>query len=172
MTQDSVRAAASGKVFFTALRWLWVSSYLNLLKLYWAKRSFHAYFPLWKSCFVDGSWARPLALAQHVLVRHCSLPFSCRSFFPLSFWHIVISLRLLLWPLTVQLHPWRTFTGLHSGFRRPPTYPHIHLQSHLLPFSTSLYECMRTYGPNRTIFILAFVLLNGKWTCFGEKGKN
>lgn len=59
--------------------------------------------------------------------------------FFLSFWPIMISFRLLLWLLTVHFHSQcRTFMALHSGFRRPPTYPHIYALSHLLPFACSL----------------------------------
>lgn len=95
-------------------------------------------FPLVKELLCRGERPNLSAAAQHVSAGRC---------FPLSVWffsfqHIVISFRLLVWPLTVHFHSQcRTFMAVWSCFARPPTLTNSSAVSFTLFLSLSaLYE--------------------------------
>lgn len=79
-------------------------------------------FPLVKELLCRGEQPGPSTDLQHVSVGHRSL--LSVSFF--SFWNIVISFRLLVWPLTVDLYSQcRASMAVCSSFRRPPTHTFV-----------------------------------------------
>lgn len=95
-----------------------------------------------------------------------SPPLHVVFFFFFHIWHIVISFRLHLRPLTVHLRsPCRTFMAVLSRFRRPPTHVHSSAVS-LAPFVCLFYmksnphkhTCVHyiVHCPNRIIIILHF----------------
>lgn len=168
---------AEGLLLYSTQTWLGLPSYLNLLKLYWAKQS-HVCSPLWKRGFVAGS---SQAHPRHVSAGHCfSLHVVC-----LSFQNIVISFRLLLRPSPVHFHSQcRTSTAVRSHCEdHPRTHTHTFIGCLIRSFPPSLsllYGCKTSHTsthktvryPNRRIIILAFIFHGGKNYIEGSREKS
>lgn len=122
-------------------------------------------FPLVKEKLCSEQQPGPSTAPQHVSAGHC---FSLHAVF-FSLQHIVISLRLLLRPLTVHFHSQRrTSMAVRSNFKdHPRTITFICCLIFSFPLSLLYGEKPHTHAhikhyPNRRVIILTFIFQNRK----------